>query len=164
MKRIRIALTLLMFIAVVCYWFCLPYLQAEMVTLDQSETLSVPTAPTLKLMSMCIDGNAEKINVKYQWLDSTNKPVSTGRDVNQVWVCENSTVANAACVASGDPDVCCTGSGTGTCMTCWDDVMKYTFSAPDAGKKMGQRLKQLVWSKMKGIVLKTPGNDGTFAP
>ena len=144
------------------------FAQADRITLDQEETLSVPTSNRLRWIVDEIDAQRQMMKVKYCWLDSEGQSIvlSDGRTCHSWW-CRDIEVpgTNAECVGEGDPYECCTGVGTGTCDdmldTCFSDVFRFEIRQQDVGTKIGVGLRQLIWNQMKDDIL-TPGNDGSF--
>ena len=138
---------------------------ADTITLNTPETLSVPTAPTLKWKIILIDAEEKMLRIAYQWRDAFDDAVRVNnqRDAWYLWDCRTVIRDNAQCIAEKNPWSCCTGAGTGDCTseTCFDDVFKFQIRAQDEGTMIGVGLRTLIWNQFKQDIL-TPGNDGTF--
>ena len=155
---------------VVCFVLMLaPVSYAEIATLATPEVLEVPTAAKIELQSILIDVTSKRVLVTYRFLTTANKliPVPYGGRYDREWNCADrpaQLVAN--CTGVNTPYPGCTGVGTGSGLdpgsTCFTDTFKYVIKAGDVGTVLGVGLRTLIWSKMKGDVLPTPGNTATF--
>lgn len=87
----------------------------QVMDLNTSETLAVPTATRIDLRNIGIDITTQRMTVTYRFLTSTGLPIP-GNDyrVDRYWTCENRTAQLAAnCTGIGQPYPGCTGVGTG---------------------------------------------------
>ena len=141
---------------------------AQDVTLSSPKNLDVPVATKVRWKEVKILPIEKKVIIKYEWLDADNTPIRQAGTFRseQIFTCADVQTPgeNAECTASGDPNPCCTGVGSGTCdgmvSTCFSETFGFTIRPQDAGQKIGVGLRTLLWNKLKaGIV---PGDTGTF--
>lgn len=141
---------------------------AQVLILNSTETLAVPTAAKLDLRNININVTNKTITVTYRFLSSGDIaiPIPGGDTFNRTWTCfdrDAELVAN--CTGVGIPYPCCTGVGTGTgCnpgSTCFTDTFSYVIKGTDNGTVLGKGLRALIWNKMRPDVL-TGTNNATL--
>jgi hypothetical protein len=163
-----------LFLILLCTLFLGGVALADSVSLNSAEVLSTPTSQKLDWQVTLIDAAAQRLSVRYRWLDGNDKVIRMSRSGNQwmYWECVAYPAIPAfdplTCVDIGDPDGCCTGPGIGIgCYagraeeTCFTDVFGFSIRTQDVGTSIGVGLRTLIWSKFKADVL-SGGNDGTF--
>ena len=166
MKRLLLALCIVMMVAGSGY--------AQVLELNSTETLSVPTASKLDLRTINIDVTRKTITVTYRFLNADSKPIQTIQSgaVDRTWQCQDTPAVPAfdvaTCTGVGVPNPCCTGVGTGTgCFggtaadTCFTDTFSFAIRSQDVGVAIGKGLRALIWSKMRPAVL-TGANNATL--
>jgi len=164
MKKIIVSILAVLF-------FC-GIVVADDITLTSPEALTQPTASKITEWEVTKINAAQKVmKIKYRWRDGSNVVIeglpNSGRNGWLEWTCADVEVpgTNAECTGVGDPNVCCTGAGTGTCddmeSTCFTDVFGFTIRAQDVGTGIGVGLRTLIWNAMKADIL-TGANDGVF--
>lgn len=146
-------------------WFAC-FGQAQVLKLNLSEQLAVPTATKLDFRKVTIDVTNKQLDVIYRFLDAAGRDIPNPGtvDVDRKWSCYDRDNQNLACTGAGAPYECCTGEGTGTCSTgstCFTDTFLFTIRSQDVGTRIGKGLRALIWNKMKSAVL-TSGNDATL--
>ena len=159
MKKLLLALMIVLMAGVV---------NAQVLTLNSTETLAVPTAAKLDLRTVTIDVTNQSVSVVYTFLDASNKiiPIAGSSLYNRTWECRNRNpqlVAN--CVGVNNPYTGCTGVGTGSGLdpgsTCFTDTFSFVIRTQDVGTPIGKGLRALIWSKMRPDVL-TGANNATL--
>lgn len=140
---------------------------AQVLTLNSTETLAVPTAAKLALDTVTIEVQNKTVKVDYRFLTATDITIiqPNGQSVRS-WYCTDRDPQLAAnCTGVGTPYKCCTGVGTGTnCdpgSTCFSDTFGFVIRTQDAGTSIGKGLRALIWSKMRPDVL-TGANNATL--
>jgi hypothetical protein len=148
---------------------------SQVLTLNSSETLAVPTATKLDLRIISIDITSQRLTVTYRFLTADNSPIQVvggGGNYDRTWVCQNIDAVPAfnpaTCTGIGTPNKCCTGVGTGTgcfagtpAVTCFTDTFSFVMRTQDVGTMIGKGLRALIWSKMRSDVL-TGSNNATL--
>lgn len=153
-------------VVIVLLWVSLA--MGQDLTLSSPKNLDVPVATKLRWKEVKILPLDKKVVIKYEWLDADNTPIRQAGTFRseQIFTCADVETPgeNAECTASGDPNPCCTGVGSGTCngmvSTCFSDTFGFTIRPQDAGQKIGSGLRTLLWNKLKSTV--APGDTGTF--
>jgi hypothetical protein len=148
MKTITLAIAILLVVTAA---------QADRVTLDNPETLSVPSSSELEWRVTLIDTEARKLHITYQWVGADGSKIHLNGKAEQTWVCMDIPTpgTNAECLTEGSPYPCCTGAQSGSCDgmddSCFSDVLP-----------AWRGVRTLIFNQWRGRVLKSPGNDGTF--
>jgi len=132
---------------IIAYFFSIS--QADVLTLDNPETLQTPTSSKLYWYIDLIDNTTKTMRIKYRWIDNNDETIKLNdRTGYNTFVCQN-IPDNPATLDIDETD------------TCFTDVFGFEIRAQDVGTKIGVGLRTLIYNKFKSEVLST-GNDGTW--
>lgn len=140
---------------------------AQVLTLNSTETLAVPTAAKLALDVVSINVQEKTVKVEYRFLTAGDINILTPTgNITRTWYCVDRDAQLAAnCTGLHTPYWGCTGVGTGENLdpgsTCFTDTFSFVIRTQDVGTMLGKGLRALIWSKMRPDVL-TGSNNATL--